>query len=261
MSLTSLISLIVVTNILVFICLHCCLGYLYGGNPNAPSFSTFVDSFEWYNFRKSPQLDYYTRTPVAANLSALDDPVVWLNEQSDRISSYATFLNWTDISFFQYIQSCIDTVALQIDSEITEEVQSTYNFCMSHFGFSHDQLWSLVECKVTNNRLIDHYLNSTLNVTFEQLNAECAEYSSNVANDRLGGDIISPSNLKPPGTDNFLSVKYPELVLQDPSFEYYYETVTRRFGDENKSFSSRAFNIPYNEGIRQFFESFAARIP
>jgi hypothetical protein len=234
-----------------------CLGYLYGGNPNAPSFSKFEDSMEWYNFKKSPQLDYYT-TPIAANLSALDDPVGWLNEQSDRISSYATSLNLTeaDLPFVQYTQSCIGTLAMKIDGEITDEVQSIYNFCMSHFGWEVDEEFILYGCDAYNDLVVEMfnsseqiYFNSSEPI-FAYVIQQCRDTSSKVG----GGGIITPSNLKPPGsgTDNFLSVKYPELVLEEESFKFYHQTVTRRFGEENHTFSSRAFVFSDTEEIQNY---------
>jgi hypothetical protein len=66
------------------------------------------------------------------------------------------------------------------------------------------------------------------------------------------------TNIKPPGTHNFMSVLDRDKIFQKPSYDYYKEAVSRRFGSQFYNFTSK-FNIGGSDcighpGILQYLQ-------
>ena len=86
---------------------------------------------------------------------------------------------------------------------------------------------------------------------FEEVQAQynvCVQLT-NVCSNQVGGCSLSivdmdytKTNIKPPGTHNFMSVLDRDKIFQKPSYDYYKEAVSRRFGSQFYNFTSK-FNI------------------
>jgi len=192
--------------------------YLYGGNPNAPSFAKPVDACEYYDMPKTFPLDYLVDAALTPpmDLETLEDPKQWLLNYSQILKKthselHVAFANL--VEDFPSIWICID--------------QLIYAFSSSSEQFP-----------VKEDSGIFSALQNAYVVCYNKGNSLYKQMKTS-GNLSYGGYGLS--NIKPKGTNNFLSITNAENVLLEYSWDYYNDAVERRFGGEKRKFSSKAF--------------------
>lgn len=175
--------------------------FLFRGNPRLPAFSSPIDACEWYNHRESDPLDYIISDKEAGfvNLSSVGDPIAQLEMHAKRLG-----------------------IIRELDRNMPETLAESFGFDMHVFERTKECIDSLVvkysaEAKFPLEDLQSEY-------------EQCASEKLSCQRCGILDGYYPPSNVKPPGSKDFMSVTDTCSIFSPPSYDYYKELETIRFG-------------------------------
>jgi hypothetical protein len=181
--------------------------YLYRGNANAPSFARPVDACEWYDFIENPTMKYLIEMKA--------DQSTWVYPDDEDLKIIADLLHKLFVE-----ETFLKDEVLSIKQSLTEEAL-------------HQQAESCID-------IIEKAASDDGEPTDEEKGEvkPCLELLGDVASTL---NPYAPSNIKPAGTANFMSLTHPEKVFQAPNWDFFLQKVPRQFGTQTQYMTSKAF--------------------